>query len=174
MTPWTVAHQAPLSEVFSRQEDWSGEPFLSPGDLSDPGKCNWAASYFYLLNLAILLKIRLLSLSSPLGLSLWDSDNSFCQEGWDRMRQRKNLNHSWLFVLIYLRVSQMCVKFINKLKPLIWSLIHFYPETLATLDSTERKDGVKREEWSRDAGIWLLIPGQAAVMWHAHGVALSL
>ena len=36
-TPWTVAHQAPLSTGFSRQEYWSGLPFLSPGDLPDPG-----------------------------------------------------------------------------------------------------------------------------------------
>ena len=36
-TPWTVAHQAPPSMGFSRQEYWSGLPFLSPGDLSDPG-----------------------------------------------------------------------------------------------------------------------------------------
>ena len=36
-TPWTVAHQAPLSMGFSRQEYWSGSPFPSPGDLPDPG-----------------------------------------------------------------------------------------------------------------------------------------
>ena len=36
-TPWTVAHQVPLSMGFSRQEYWSGLPFPSPGDLSDPG-----------------------------------------------------------------------------------------------------------------------------------------
>ena len=36
-TPWTVAHQAPLSMRFSRQEDWSGFPFPTPGDLPDPG-----------------------------------------------------------------------------------------------------------------------------------------
>ena len=35
--PWTVAFQAPLSMGFSRQEYWSGLPFPSPGDLSDPG-----------------------------------------------------------------------------------------------------------------------------------------
>ena len=29
--------QAPLSTGFSRQEYWSGLPFPSPGDLSDPG-----------------------------------------------------------------------------------------------------------------------------------------
>ena len=35
-TPWTVAHQAPLSMGFSRQEYWSGLPFPSPGDRSHP------------------------------------------------------------------------------------------------------------------------------------------
>ena len=37
MTPWTVAHQAPLSMEIFRQEYWSGFPFPSPGDLPDPG-----------------------------------------------------------------------------------------------------------------------------------------
>ena len=37
MTPWTVACQTPLSIGFSRQEYYSGLPFPSPGDLSDPG-----------------------------------------------------------------------------------------------------------------------------------------
>ena len=36
-TPWTEAHQAPLSMEFPRQEYWSGLPFPSPGGLSDPG-----------------------------------------------------------------------------------------------------------------------------------------
>ena len=36
-TLWTVARQAPLSMGFSRQEDWSGLPFPSPGDLPNPG-----------------------------------------------------------------------------------------------------------------------------------------
>ena len=35
MTPWTVAHQAPLSMGVSRQEYWSGLPFPSPGDLAN-------------------------------------------------------------------------------------------------------------------------------------------
>ena len=35
--PQTVAHQAPLSSGFSRQEDWSGLPCPPPGDLPDPG-----------------------------------------------------------------------------------------------------------------------------------------
>ena len=37
VTPWTVAHQAPLSVEFSRQEYWSGLPSPSPGDLPNPG-----------------------------------------------------------------------------------------------------------------------------------------
>ena len=36
-TPWTVAHQAPLSMGFSRQEYWSGLPCPPPGDLPDLG-----------------------------------------------------------------------------------------------------------------------------------------
>ena len=36
-TPWTVAHQAPLSMGFSRQEHWSGLPCPSPGDLPNIG-----------------------------------------------------------------------------------------------------------------------------------------
>ena len=35
--PWTVAYQASRSTGFSRQEYWSDLPFLSPGDLLDPG-----------------------------------------------------------------------------------------------------------------------------------------
>ena len=41
-TPWTVAHQAPLSMGFSRQEYWSGLPFPSPGDLPNPGIEPWS------------------------------------------------------------------------------------------------------------------------------------
>ena len=36
-TPRTVAHQTPLSMAFSRQEYWTGLPFPTPRDLSDPG-----------------------------------------------------------------------------------------------------------------------------------------
>ena len=37
VTPRTIARQAPLSMEFSRQEYWSGLPFLYPGDLPNPG-----------------------------------------------------------------------------------------------------------------------------------------
>ena len=41
-TAWTIAHQAPPSMEFSRQEYWSGLPFPSPGDLLNPGIKPWS------------------------------------------------------------------------------------------------------------------------------------
>ena len=35
--PWTIAYQVPLSMALSKQEFWHGLPFLSSGDLPDPG-----------------------------------------------------------------------------------------------------------------------------------------
>ena len=37
-TPWTVAHQAPLSGIF-QAEYWNGLPFPPPRDLPNPGIC---------------------------------------------------------------------------------------------------------------------------------------
>ena len=37
VTPWTIAHQAPLTMGFSRQEYWSGLPFPPPGYLPNLG-----------------------------------------------------------------------------------------------------------------------------------------
>ena len=36
-TPWTIAHQAPLSMEFFKQEYWSRLSFPTPGDLPNPG-----------------------------------------------------------------------------------------------------------------------------------------
>ena len=47
VTPWTVAHQAPLSMGFSRQEYWSGLPFPTPGDLLTWG---WNPHLLHLLH----------------------------------------------------------------------------------------------------------------------------
>ena len=40
--PWSVAHQAPPSMEFSKQQYWSRLPFPSPGDLPDPGIEPWS------------------------------------------------------------------------------------------------------------------------------------
>ena len=45
VTPWTVACQSPLSMGFSREEYWSGLPFLSSGDLPDPGIESWSPAW---------------------------------------------------------------------------------------------------------------------------------
>ena len=37
LAPWAVAHQAPPSMGFPRQEYWSGLPFPTPGDLLNSG-----------------------------------------------------------------------------------------------------------------------------------------
>ena len=37
VTPWTVAHQSPLSMGFPWQEHWNGLSFISPGDLPNSG-----------------------------------------------------------------------------------------------------------------------------------------
>ena len=37
VTPWTVAHQAPPSMGFSRQEYWRGLPVPPPGNRPNPG-----------------------------------------------------------------------------------------------------------------------------------------
>ena len=47
VSPWTVAHQVPLFMGFSRQEYWSGLPFLPPGDLPNPGTEPCVAGGFF-------------------------------------------------------------------------------------------------------------------------------
>ena len=44
-TPCTIAHQAPPSMDFSRQDYWSGLPFFSPGDLPNPGTEPWSPAF---------------------------------------------------------------------------------------------------------------------------------
>ena len=43
VTSWTVAHQAPPSMGFSRQEYWSGWPLPPPGHLPNPGTEPWVS-----------------------------------------------------------------------------------------------------------------------------------
>ena len=54
VTPCIVAHQAPLSMGFSRQESWSGLPFPPPGDLPNP-----------VIKPSLLLSLALRYLGSP-------------------------------------------------------------------------------------------------------------
>ena len=43
VTPWSAAHQAPLSMEFSRQEYWSGWPFPPPGIFPTQRLNTWQA-----------------------------------------------------------------------------------------------------------------------------------
>ena len=43
MTLWTIAHHAPLSMGFFRQEYWNGLSCSPPGDLPDPGDQTWVS-----------------------------------------------------------------------------------------------------------------------------------
>ena len=70
-TSWSVAHQAPPSMGFSRQEYWSGLPFPSPLDylLTEQG-----VSPVVNTNCCTFEKLKLSytrSLSKPLGLKRW-------------------------------------------------------------------------------------------------------
>ena len=107
LTLWTVAHQSPLSKGFSRQEYWSGLPFPSPGESSQPR--NWTqvsciAGRFF-TNWAIrkpqFLEVTFKSLKAPwvieisflwwtlwvYGLLKWlTGKESTCQSRWLRRR----------------------------------------------------------------------------------------
>ena len=67
----TVACQAPLSTELSRQEYWSGLPFLLPGDLPDPGNepispTRAGSEFVYRkIGMEVSLMWKLLSLVSP-------------------------------------------------------------------------------------------------------------
>ena len=62
-----VAHQAPLSMEFSRQEHWSGLPFPSPGDLPDPGiKFNLGLLHYHLSHQCVLSRFSHIQLFATL------------------------------------------------------------------------------------------------------------
>ena len=62
VTPWTTAHQAPLSMKFSRQEYWSRYLLHSPGDNPNRGIEPWSPAcrqvHYHLIYLEVLFFIR--------------------------------------------------------------------------------------------------------------------
>ena len=84
-TPWTVAHQVPLSMGFSRQEYWSRLPFPSPGILKE------TSPEYSLEGLMLKLKLqyfghlmrRIDSLEKTLMLEKIEGSR---RRGWQRMR----------------------------------------------------------------------------------------
>ena len=67
VTPWTVAHQAPLSMELSRQKYWSGLPCPPPGDLPHPGigPLISHALYFFLSFIIIIILLYNIVLVLP-------------------------------------------------------------------------------------------------------------
>ena len=76
VTPWTLAHQSPLSMEFFRQEHLNGLPFLPPGDLpnlgSNPGLPHRRQTLYHLSHqLLLLLLLLLLLVASVVSDSMW-------------------------------------------------------------------------------------------------------
>ena len=91
-TPWTVAHQAPLSTGFPRQEYWSELPFPTPGDFPDLGIEPTSS-------VSPALQEDSLLLSHRKGQSCWSYHWHFkCQTQWI------HFSHSFDF-LLYLTVT---------------------------------------------------------------------
>ena len=77
VTIWAIAHQAPPSMGFSRQEYRSGLPCFPPGDLPDPGiemgslmSPAWAGGFFFLTTSATWEALYLLNLSQKCSFAL--------------------------------------------------------------------------------------------------------
>ena len=65
--PWTIAHQAPLSMGFPRQEYWSGFPFPIPGESSQPRDRIWVsciAGRFFTIRKCILRSVYILEIKA--------------------------------------------------------------------------------------------------------------
>ena len=90
--PQTVAHQAPLSMEFSRQEYWTGLPLPSPGDLPDSGIEPGSPVFRQILyHLSYIIKSLSLSLSCRVEIgSLWER---CCRNvEWPRIRPKNKLH----------------------------------------------------------------------------------
>ena len=91
VTLWTVACQAPLSKGFSRQEYWSGLPFLSPGNLPNPGITPGSPALqedFYRLNYEGSPFMEVVALN-------WDLENKLMEKNDKEYNQRWEYQGDW-------------------------------------------------------------------------------
>ena len=109
-TPWMVAHQAPLSMGFPRQEDWSGLPFPPPGDHPHPrtessctGRCilyHWATREAQdpVLGLGTIRKNPKVYSVERVGAKSFSTPLSWhMSHGWLIQRGVENHSSSWAF-----------------------------------------------------------------------------
>ena len=100
VTPWTIAHQAPLSMGFCRQEDQRGLPFPFPGDHPNPGIEPTASA----------LQVDSLPMSHQ-SRQIWPA-TCFCKSPEPRMaftflncwKESKN-NISWYLKILWIHIS---------------------------------------------------------------------
>ena len=114
--PWTVAHQAPLSMEFSRQEYWSGLPFPTRGDLPYPGIdpvscicCIWQAEPLSLHHLGrpVYMHAFACSVASVVSSSLRSMDYSLPGSSvWDSLGKNTGVGCYALFQGIFLTQGQ--------------------------------------------------------------------
>ena len=112
-TPWTVAHQAPLSMGLSKQEYWSGLPCSSPGDLPDPGveppspeSPALAGEFFTTKPSGKPIDSLWVDVKIVFGVLLWVSPNHIC-------------NFWWLKILLTVSTAIPCGKRIFLLKNIL-------------------------------------------------------
>ena len=79
-TPWTTAHQAPLSMGFSRQEYWSGVPLPSPSPWISEHEFDYEDTFVLIFFLWSTFPVRQ---QSPLAKMLWT------------LRGLASFSHSW-------------------------------------------------------------------------------
>ena len=97
-TPWTVAHQAPLSMEFSRQEYWSRLPLSSPGDLPNPGIEPWSPKLRQILyHLSYQMKKQAPRVTGIYHLSLRHSKTKGRSAWWRKKERNKRGTRQSLF-----------------------------------------------------------------------------
>ena len=112
---WTVAHQAPLSMEFSRQEYWSGLPFPPPGGL--PNRRVELGRLFYLLHRQVN--------SSPLVPPEKQLTLYFCSQSCPRIHHSPSPIPAG-FVLSCLNHSGNSLRLLTWWPPITVSMIHIF------------------------------------------------
>ena len=91
-----VAHQAPLSMRFPRQEYWSGLPFPSPGNLPDPGleHIHPLSPEFQADSLSLLWRrkwppAQYSCLENPMDRGAWRATVHGVAKGWTRLKDQR-------------------------------------------------------------------------------------
>ena len=110
--PWTIAHQAPLSMGFSRQEYWSGLPFLSPGNLPEPGIKPRSPSLLHWQSLLPLHHLRSLKWAE-------EPNRHFSKEDV----QMTNSHRRWYSILLTIKEVETKTTMRYHFRPVSWPLL---------------------------------------------------